>query len=126
MYLLSMRRDECFLMKEFLGTDGMPARTPSPRKSVRIGLNAEVFIRRSGQNNYRANVFDISQHGCKVEFVERPTLAETVWVKFEGLEALEANVCWVDSFAVGLEFQKPVHYAVFGVLIERLAGSPDL
>ena len=80
-------------------------------------------MRRSGQNNYRAKVFDVSQHGCKVEFVERPALGEVVWVKFEGLESLEAHVCWLVGFTMGLEFQRPVHSAVFDVLIERLASS---
>lgn len=110
-------------MKEAFDAGDLPARTPLPRKSVRVGLDAEVFLRRCGQTNYRAHVFDVSQHGCRVEFIERPALDEIVWVKFEGLEALEACVCWVDGFAAGLEFQKPVHYAVFGVLVERLANS---
>jgi hypothetical protein len=96
---------------------------PTPRKSARVGLDAEVSLRRSGQNNYRANVHDVSQEGCKVEFVERPALDEIVWVKFEGLEALEAMVCWVDGFAAGLEFQRPVHPAVFEVLLARLAAA---
>ena len=108
-------------MKDSLDTGGKSAKTPSPRKSVRVGLAAEVSLRRSGQKNYRANVYDISQHGCKVEFVERPALDEMVWIKFEGLEAIEALVCWVDDFAAGLEFQRPVHPAVFEVLLERLA-----
>jgi len=111
-------------MKKSFDAGGKPERAPSPRKSARIGLAAEVSLRRSGQHNYRANVYDVSEHGCKVEFVERPALDEIVWVKFEGLEALEANVCWVDEFAVGLEFQRPVHPAVFEVLLERLANSP--
>jgi hypothetical protein len=103
---------------------GRPEHIPTPRKSPRIGLAAEVSLRRSGQHNYRANVFDISQHGCKVEFIERPKLDEVVWVKFAGLEALEATVCWLDEFAVGLEFHRPVHPAVFEVLLERLASAP--
>ncbi len=103
---------------------GMPERTPSPRKGARVGLAAEVFLRRSGQNNYRVNVRDVSEYGCKVEFVERPTLDETVWVRFEGLEALEALVCWIDGSAAGLEFQRPMHPAVFKVLLERLVNSP--
>ena len=100
---------------------GKPASTP--RKSARVGLVAEVSLRRSGHNNYRANVHDVSQEGCKVEFVERPMLDEIVWVKFEGLEALEAMVCWVKGFAAGLEFQRPVHPAVFDVLLARLAAA---
>jgi len=96
---------------------------PTPRKSARVGLDAEVSLRRTGHKNYRANVHDVSQDGCKVEFVERPMLDEIVWVKFEGLEALEAMVCWVEGFAAGLEFQRPVHPAVFEVLLQRLAAS---
>lgn len=110
-------------MMESFNASGTPARSPSPRKCPRVGLDAEVFLRRSGQNNYRTHVLDLSQHGCRVEFVERPGLDEIVWIKFEALEALEARVCWVNGFAAGLEFQRPVHFAVFGVLIERLAGS---
>jgi hypothetical protein len=86
-------------------------------------LNADVFLRRSGQNTYQARVFDFSQHGCRVEFVERPTFDEIVWVRFEGLESLEARVCWVNGFSAGLEFKSAVHFAVFGMLVERLVGS---
>ena len=88
-----------------------------------MGLDAELSLRRSGQTNYRANVHDVSQEGCKVEFVERPMLDEIVWVKFEGLEALEARVCWVEGFAAGLELQRPVHPAVFNLLLQRLAAA---
>ena len=104
-------------------TDAGSTPNPTPRKSARVGLAAEVSLRRSGHSNYRANVHDVSQEGCKVEFVERPMLDETVWVKFEGLEALEAMVCWVDGFAAGLEFQRPVHPAVFEVLLKKLAAA---
>jgi hypothetical protein len=49
------------------------------------------MLRRSGQNNYRVNVYDLSLHGCRVEFVERLDLEELLWVKFERLDALEAK-----------------------------------
>lgn len=93
---------------------------PTPRKSRRVHLSAEILIRRSGQRNYRVKIFDISPHGCKAELVERPKLDEHVWVKFEGLEALQAIVCWERGFQVGLEFEKPIHPAVFTMLIESL------
>jgi hypothetical protein len=110
-------------MKKPVDASGMPERTQSLRKGARVGLAAEVSLRRSGQHNYRANVYDVSEHGCKVEFVERPMLDEIVWVKFEGLDSLEAHVCWVEGSAVGLEFKRPVHPAVFEVLLARLASS---
>ena len=43
-------------------------------------LKAEVQLRRSGQSNYLVNVHDISPEGCRLEFVERPRLDETVWL----------------------------------------------
>ena len=62
----------------------------------------------------------MSPDGCKAEFVERPKLDEHVWVRFDGLEALEAMVCWVRGFEVGLEFENPIHPAVFEMLVSKL------
>jgi len=52
--------------------------------------------------------------------VTRPKLDETVWVKIDGLESLEALVCWVNGFEAGVEFVRPIHPAVFDFLINRL------
>ena len=90
------------------------------RRTERVGLNAEVALRRSGQLNYRVRVFDASPHGCRLEFVERPQLEERVWVKFDQLDAIEGIVCWVDGFRAGVEFAKPMHQAVFDSLAARL------
>lgn len=86
-----------------------------------MALDAEVALRRSGQRNYRVKLFDLSPHGCKIEFVERPRLDEVVWAKFEGLDALEAMVCWIDGSAGGLEFNRPIYPAVFDMLVDRLS-----
>jgi hypothetical protein len=64
------------------------------------------------------NVFDLSPRGCKIEFIERPAVGERVWVKFDGLEAVEGMVRWVAGHVGGVEFQRPLHDAVF----KRLAG----
>ena len=91
-----------------------------PRRSARVGLSAEITLRRAGQHSYRVKIVDVSPEGCKAEFVERPQMDEHVWVKFEGLQALEAMVCWVRGLEVGLEFEKPIHPAVFDMLVSRL------
>ena len=108
-------------MANGLDTGQTPPREPRPRRPGRVSLNAEVLLRRVGQNNYRVTVYDVSPEGCKVEFVERPNLDELVWVKFEGLEAIEANVCWVRGMASGLEFKRPIYPAVFDQLLTRIA-----
>jgi hypothetical protein len=91
-----------------------------PRKSERVAVSADVTMRRPGQPNYRVGVLDASPHGCKVEFVDRPGVGERMWIKFEGLEALEGEVAWVEGHVTGLRFAKTIHPAVFDLLVERL------
>lgn len=112
-------------MADRLDTGISPKPEPRPRRSSRVPLHADVTLRRAGQNNYRVSVYDVSPEGCKVEFVERPSLDELVWVKFDGLEAIESLVCWIDGMKVGLEFKRPIYSAVFDQLIARLNRSKD-
>jgi hypothetical protein len=95
-------------------------REHAPRKSERISLAADVRLRRIGRSTFRVNVSDVSPEGCKVELIEQPAKGERVLVKFEGLEVLEAEVCWVEDHTAGLNFERPMHPAVFDLLIERL------
>lgn len=97
-----------------------PDKGRQPRRSKRVAVTAEVTLRRHGRQNFRVQVFDASAHGCKVEFVERPEAKECVWVRFEGLEPLEARVCWLDGHCAGLQFSRPIHPAVFDLMAERL------
>jgi hypothetical protein len=97
-----------------------PFRALYERRSDRVALNADVSLRRSGQHTYRVHVYDVSPHGCKLEFVERPKVVEHVWVKFEGLDSVECLVSRVDGFVVGVDFVRPMHPAVFETLIARL------
>jgi hypothetical protein len=91
-----------------------------PRRSQRVSLAADVTLRRLGHANFRVTVGDASPEGCKVQLVERPSDGERVIVKFDGLEALEAEVCWVDGFTAGLRYSRQMHPAVFDLLVERL------
>ena len=97
-----------------------PAKQQRKRISARTSLSADVILRRLGKANFRVNVTDLSPHGCKVELVDRPSVGEHVLVKFDRLELLEAEVCWVESFQAGLRFEHSIHPAVFDLLVERL------
>lgn len=99
------------------------AKQHRPRGHERFPLTAEVSMRRLGKANYRLGVFDMSRDGCKVEFVERLRTGEHVLIKFEGLEIMDAEVCWIEGFRGGLRFEKRIHPAVFDMLIARLAGT---
>jgi len=93
-----------------------------PRRSDRISLTGDVTLRRIGKSNFRVTVNDASPEGCKIELVERPSVDERVLIKFDGLESLEAAVCWVDGHTAGLKYERPMHPAVFDLLVARLAG----
>ncbi|MEP7130645.1 MAG: PilZ domain-containing protein [Sphingomicrobium sp.] len=97
-----------------------PARKRVARGNARVPLGADVTMRRHGHANFRVRVFDLSAKGCKVELIERPNEGEHVLVKFEALEVLEAVVCWITARTAGLEFARPIHPAVFDLLLERL------
>jgi hypothetical protein len=58
-----------------------------------------------------------------MEFVDRPAFRERVWVKFDGLEAVPAFVCWIEGAEAGLEFERPIHPAVFELLLKRISGT---
>lgn len=90
------------------------------RRTPRLSLSADVTLRRAGQCTYRVTVFDVSPLGCKIEIVERPEVDELVWIKFEGLQPLQANVCWTAGFKAGVAFNSPIHPAVFETLVSRL------
>jgi hypothetical protein len=94
-----------------------------PRKNPRTPLSVEVQLRRSGHHHYLANVYDVWPDGCRLEFVERPRLDETVWIKFDGLDAIQSTVCWTEGFEVGVEFATPFYPAVFEALVARLTRS---
>jgi hypothetical protein len=96
------------------------AKPEQTRVAERISVDAEVMLRRLGQNNYRVRLFDLSPEGCKVELIERPREGEHMLIRFEGLEALDAEVCWVNDFVAGLRFEKAFHPAVFELMVERL------
>ena len=91
------------------------------RGSERLDLSAEVSLRRPGKPNYRARAFDLSSSGCKVEFIDRPDEGETMWVKFDGLDALEAKVRWIEPPHIGLKFDRTIHPAVYDLLVARLS-----
>lgn len=81
------------------------------------------MLRRAGQNSYRANLYYISYYGCRVELLERPEIDERFWIGFDGLELIAATLCWTQGFEAGLEFEQPIHPAVFALLSRRY-GAP--
>lgn len=96
-----------------------------PRRHERVSVEGEVAMRRAGKISFRVHVYDLSPDGCKAEFVERPQLDEQLWIKFDGLEALEARVRWLSGAKAGIRFSRALHPAVFDLIVARLGrGHP--
>lgn len=91
-----------------------------PRKHNRIELDVQLALRRTSRQAYYGRALDLSPLGCRVEFVERPKINETMWVKLDGLDAIEAVVRWVDGFFGGLEFVRPIYPVIFEMVLKRL------
>lgn len=102
------------------GTYEVPVPQEWPRQSERVTLSANVSLRRPGQPNFQVRLFDASPEGCKLETAGRARQGDKIWVKFDGLETLEAEVCWVEEFVMGVNFAKAIHPAVFDLMVERL------
>jgi len=107
--------------REFWQTDE-PGRPMRWRQGIRCKLKAQVVLRRANWDKFQVEVDNFSRHGCCLSFIDEPTLDERVSIKFEGLELMGALVCWVRHRQVGLEFEKPLHEAVFQHLVAKLGA----
>lgn len=94
-----------------------------PRRNERVSVEGEVTMHRRGQLTYRVHIYDLSPEGCRAEFVERPEVGEQLWIKFDGLEPMGAEVRWIYGPKAGLKFMRSFHPAVFDLLIVRLKGA---
>jgi hypothetical protein len=93
------------------------------RAAARIEVPGEVRLRAVGHDAYQVRVFDLSTGGCRVELADRATVGDFMMIKFEGIEVMDADVCWVAGRMAGLKFDQPIHPAVLDLLVERLGGA---
>lgn len=107
---------------EFYPQDQVEA-SQIPRAFNRAALTAELSLRRQGRQSYIANLFDLTPKGCRVEFIETPRAGEKMWAKIDVFDSIEATVRWVEGFYGGLEFSRPIHPAVFELLLTRLGSD---
>ena len=66
---------------------------------------------------------DMSPEGCRIASPERLDRGELVWVQLPSLESLAAQVKWTRAWQSGVEFERPMHVAVYEMMTGRLAPS---
>ena len=97
-------------------------KTQQLRANERLSLDADVTVRRLGKVKYRVRVLDISLEGCRIDLIDRPRIGEKMLIKFDGLDVVESEICWVEGFVAGLRFARAFHPLVFALLAERLGA----
>jgi hypothetical protein len=93
---------------------------PESRGTPRRTIAAEVQLKRRGAISYKVQAHDLSERGCKLDFVERPWIGETVWIRFESLEPIRSTVRWTGDFTAGVEFDRTIDPRVLDWLIGQL------
>ncbi len=96
-----------------------PSGTPRARRAERKRLSATVQFRR-GARRANVRVLDINELGVRVAGVYLMHEGESFWLTLPGLEPIEARVAWTTDFEMGCEFVRPLHPAVFQLLLQRL------
>lgn len=100
--------------------DDESSRRQVARKGKRRTAGMEARLRRIGRTSYWVELRDLSPEGCMIDLVERPAMDEVMQLRLPGLETLQARVRWIDNYIAGLKFERPIHPAVFELLLQRM------
>lgn len=95
-------------------------RPPARRLTERSYADGQISMRRLGSFGFELPVRDLSPVGCRVELVEQVSAKDHVITRLPGLEPFGATVMWSDERCAGIRFNRPIHPAVFELLLERL------
>ncbi|MCW1382839.1 hypothetical protein OLX02_08380 [Novosphingobium sp. KCTC 2891] len=90
------------------------------RRAERIGLELPVRCRR-GVIRSTVMLKDLTPYGARVDGLEKQRIGEPLTLLIPGLQAKTAYVVWSEPMASGLEFDHPLHQAVFDALVSDFA-----
>ncbi len=93
------------------------------RRCERVTLEASVDFRRPRESHYAVTMHDLTPHGGRLACPERLDKGELVWVQLPSRESLPAWVRWTQKAQSGVEFDRPMHRAVFEMMAGRLAPA---
>ena len=84
--------------------------TITSRISNRDAVWMEGYCITRLNRKFQVGVTDLSAEGCRIALRGKQIgIFEPVAIRFEGLEALEANVVWVAHDYAGLQFNRPLY-----------------
>ena len=93
------------------------------RRWPRLRLQSDVEFRRKRETHYTIEMHDLTPQGCRIASPERVVPGELVWVQLPSLESLSGLVKWTCEWQSGVEFERPMHVAVYEMMMGRLAPA---
>jgi len=94
------------------------------RRSKRRDLDvAELIMRRIGGFNFQVPLTNVSASGCCIVLIEECEKGEDVIARFPRLEPIAGVVRWTEGTTAGVEFARPIHPAVFEMLLRRMESG---
>ena len=97
--------------------------TGNERRSPRVIVDAEIFLRQSEVQLFRATLSDLSNSGFRVVCYSPLNSSKPVFIRLPGLQILSADIRWHDHQDYGCEFSSRLHPSILDNLTEILAGS---
>ena len=99
---------------------GAAQRAENHRANERFDVDAEIFVRQSTSQIFRATMSDVSVSGFRLHSLTNLDPEKLVFVSLPGLQTLAAHIKWVDYSDFGCEFVEQLHPAVLDHLVARL------
>lgn len=101
-----------------LDTDN--AELDAKRRAARVGIELPVRCKR-GTERTTVILKDLNQYGARIEGMAKLRIDEPIHLMLPGLQPKMAFVVWSRDKVSGLEFEKPLHEAVFETLVSEFA-----
>ncbi|WP_299323161.1 PilZ domain-containing protein [Parasphingopyxis sp.] len=89
------------------------------RAAHREPVDVRAGFRKTGYEAAKADVSDISLTGCKVDSAMSLGIGAEVWIRFPGLQPMQATIAWSRGFEAGCKFTEPFHPAVLDDFLRR-------
>ena len=100
-----------------------PARPePKGRVSKRMPVTLGAGLRQRGASGVTIQVVDLSTHGFRATTHLQLEVGTDVWLRLPGLESCHATVAWSKGNLIGCAFERPLHPAVFDMIVRKSAA----
>ena len=96
---------------------GSPSR--KSRRSERMPITLGAGLRQRGASGVSVQIVDLSPEGFRAATHLDLTTGTDVWLRLPGLEPCHARVAWSEGLYIGCAFVRPLHPAVFDMIVTR-------